>query len=311
VYERRRARILLAVLTLAALAFVTVDARAGEESPLERVRDGVHTVFGPLQDGLAGVLRPFTLATDTVTDFFRVRAENARLRTALEEEQQRTRSVADVARENEELRELLGARDELTARSEEFDVLTARVIALAPSNFEWTVTLNVGERDGVEGGMTVVNGDGLVGRIVHVGPTASRALLAIDRSFSAAVRIARNGEHGYLEGRGTNPLRFTLLDPEADVEEGDEVVTSTYDNAVFPDGLPIGQVSDAAPASGLLTREIEVLPYVDFTRLSHVLVILRAPPPPPLAEPVEADVDADEEPPEADGEDEEDGGDAP
>lgn len=310
-YERRRARILLAVLTLAALAFVTVDARAGEESPLERVRDGVHTVFGPLQDGLAGVLRPVTLATDTVTDFFRVRAENARLRAALEEEQQRTRSVADVARENDELRELLGAHDELTARSEEFDVLTARVIALAPSNFEWTVTINVGERDGVERGMTVVNGDGMIGRIVHVGPTASRVLLAIDRTFSAAVRIARTGEQGYLEGRGTNPLRFTLLDPEADVEEGDEVITSTYDNAVFPDGLPIGEVSDAAPPSGLLTREIEVLPYVDFTRLSHVLVILRSPPPAPLAEPMETDEGGTEEPPGADGEDEEDGGDAP
>jgi hypothetical protein len=64
VYERRRARILLAVLTLAALAFVTIDARAGDDNPVDRVRDGAHTVFGPLQDGLATALRPVTAAVD-------------------------------------------------------------------------------------------------------------------------------------------------------------------------------------------------------------------------------------------------------
>lgn len=286
-YERRRARILLAILTLAVLAFVTVDARAGEESPLDRVRDGVHTIFGPVQDGLAGVVRPVTLAGETVVDLFRTRSENARLRAELEQERRRTASVGDVTRENEELRALIDAHDELTARSDAYEMIAARVIALGPSNFEWTVTLSVGDRDGVEPGMTVIGGDGLVGRIVHVGPTASRALLAIDRSFSAAVRISRSGEHGFLEGRGPDPMRLTLIDPEGDVQVGDEVVTSTYDDAVFPDGLPIGVVSDAGSPSGLLTREVEVRPYVNFTRLSHVFVILRAPPPSPLPDPAE------------------------
>lgn len=281
-YERRRARILLAILTLAVLAFVTVDARAGEENPLDRVRDGVHTVFGPLQDGLAEVVRPVTLAGEAVGDIFRLRNENARLRAELERAQQRSVSMSDVARENEELRSLLDMRDELIARSDEYEVVSARVIALAPSNFEWTVTLSVGEGEGVEQGMTVMGGDGLVGRIVDVGPTASRALLAIDRSFSAAVRISRSGEHGFLEGRGPDPMLLTLIDPEGDVRPGDEVVTSTYDDAVFPDGLPIGVVAEAGSPSGLLTREVEVQPYVNFTGLGHVFVILRAPPPAPL-----------------------------
>ncbi len=288
-YERRRARILLAVLTLIALAFVTIDARAGEQNPIDRVRDGIHTVFGPLQDGLATTLRPVTAVVDGVNDLLRLRTDNERLRAELERERERRRSVADVERENEELRALLEMRENLTATSDEYETIGARVIALAPSNFEWTIVLDVGERDGVRVGMTVISGDGLVGRVVQVGDTASRVMLAIDRSFSAAVRIARSGEHGYLEGGGTDPFTLNLLDPEADVRVGDEVVTSTYEHATFPDGLPIGAVTSVDESGGVLSRRVQVGPYVDFTRLHHVLVILRAPPPEPLPEPVESD----------------------
>jgi rod shape-determining protein MreC len=287
VYERRRARILLAVLTLAALAFVTIDARAGEDNPVDRVRDGAHTVFGPLQDGLATALRPVTAAVDGVNDLLRLRTDNERLRAELERERERRRTIGDVERENEELRALLEMREGLVATSDEYETIGARVIALAPSNFEWTIVLDVGERDGVRRGMTVVSGDGLVGRVVQTSETASRVMLAIDRSFSAAVRIARTGEHGYLEGGGTEPFTLNLLDPEADVHVGDEIVTSTYEYATFPDGLPVGVVTEAGEAGGMLSRRVEVAPFVDFTRLDHVLVILRAPPAAPLPEPAE------------------------
>ena len=293
-YERRRARILLAVLTLVALAFVTIDARAGEANPIDRVRDGVHTVFGPLQDGLATTLRPITAVVDGVNDLLRLRTENQRLRAELERERERRRSVVDVERENVELRALLEMREHLTATSDEYEAIGARVIALAPSNFEWTVVLDVGERDGVREGMTVISGDGVVGRVVQVGDTASRVMLAIDRSFSAAVRIARTGEHGYLEGGGTEPFTLNLLNPEADVRVGDEVVTSTYEHATFPDGLPVGAITEVGDAGGMLSRRVQVGPYVDFTRLDHVMVILRSPPPEPLPDPSEFDDPADD-----------------
>jgi rod shape-determining protein MreC len=286
VYERRRARILLALFTLAALAFVTIDARAGEQNPLDRVRDGVGTLFGPLQDGVAATLRPVTALVDEVRDLARLRTDNAALRAALEEERQRQRAVADVLRENERLRALLDIRSDLVGRSDEFEIRAAHVIALAPSNFEWTVTIDVGERDGIEPNMPVITGEGLVGRVVQVGPRASRVLLAVDSNFSAAVRVARSGEHGYIEGGGTEPFRLTLIDPEADVAPGDEIVTSTYANALFPDGLPVGRVASVEGDLGLLQRHVLVRPFVDFTRLDRVLVILRAPPPDDAAIPV-------------------------
>lgn len=281
-YERRRARVLLSVLTLIVLALVTMDARAGDDSPLHRVRQGASTIFGPLQEGMSAVVRPFTLVTGEVSELLNLREENARLREELEEQRERRRVVADVTRENESLRDLLEVQRDLTATSDEFETITAQVIALAPSNFEWTVTLDVGDEQGVRRGMVVISGDGIVGRVVQAGPRVSRVLLAVDRSFSAAVRLARTGEHGYIEGGGTDPLRLQLLDPEADVRVGDEVVTSSYRNATFPDGLPVGRVDEVGEETGLLVRDVEVRPFVDFTQLTHVLVILRAPPVDPL-----------------------------
>ncbi|HEX2027472.1 MAG TPA: rod shape-determining protein MreC [Nitriliruptorales bacterium] len=281
-YDRRRARVLLAVLTLVSLALITIDERAGEDGPLSRARDGVATIFAPVQDGLATVVRPVGGLFAGIRDVVRLRDENARLQAELERLRERRRSLDDVVRENESLKGLLEQREELTAASEEHSFFAAEVVALAPSSFaEWTVTIDAGTRDGVQKDMTVIDGDGLVGRVVQSGPSHSRVLLAIDQNFAAAARIAESGEHGVLEGGDTEPMAFELLNPEADVRVGDEVVTSTYGNATFPDGIPVGAVSKVDKPTPSLSRTVDVQPFVDFTQLDVVLVILRAPPPDP------------------------------
>ena len=274
-YHRRRSRILLAVLVLTALALITVDFRGGEQGPMWRLRGLATTVFAPVQDGLSTVLSPVANAFSTVGDLFRLRDENATLKSRLDELSQRHRSFEDLERENEQLRSLLAMKE----RSG-FDVLPAQTISLGPSNYEWTITLDVGTDDGVAKDMVVINGDGLVGRVVQVTPNASRVLLAIDHNFSAAARDARMGETGPVDGRGGDLMVFHPLDPEAVIAVGDQVVTAAYDNGLFPAGIPIGEVEDVGEATTLLSRDVLVRPYVDFTRLDHVLVVLHTPPGP-------------------------------
>lgn len=290
-YERRRARTFFAVLTLASLLLITIDARGGGTGPLSRVRAGATAVFGPVQDGLAAAIEPVRGVGRSALELFRLRDENVRLRAELDRIIERRRSIEDLERQNRSLESLLDMREGLLARSDDYAFRAASVIGLAPSNFEWTITIDVGSRDGVERDMSVINGDGLVGRVVQVGPTASRVLLAVDRSFSAAVRMPRSGEHGFVEGGGTDPLRLTLIDPEADVRPDDEVVTASYRNATFPPGIPLGRIASVGELSGTLNRDIEVRPYVDYTTLQHVLVVLRTPPDValPVASPAAAD----------------------
>lgn len=274
-YNRRRARILLAILVLLALLLVTVDFRsdgAQGEGPLGQLRGVASTVFGPVQQGLTTIVSPLGDSVSAVGGLFDARAENARLRAQLEALQERRLSYDDVLRENEELRRLL----EIQERSS-LETAAAQVIATGPSNFEWTVTLAIGTDDGVARDMPVINGDGLVGRVIQTTADTSRVLLAVDPSFQAASSHAETGETGLLQGNGGEPMIYRPQDPEAEISVGDEIVTSQYSNGVFPAGIPIGTVASADESAGLLDRTVRVRPWVDFTRLQTVLVVLYDP----------------------------------
>jgi len=267
-FQRRRVRILLALFVAFAIALVTIDFRGGDEGILDRARGGVTAVFRPVQEGVATLVRPFGNLGRSVSELLAIREENERLRDRVAELEERRRAVSDLERENEEYRALL----DMAGRTE-LDVAAARVVALAPSNFEWTVTIDAGSEAGIERGMPVIDGDGLVGRVIQVTPNASRVLLAIDPSFSAAARSAEDGEVGIIGGRGGDPMVLRLLDPLANLQVGDQVVTSSYQGGVFPAGIPIGTVAAVGEGGSTLAPEVQVNPYVDFTGLHHVLVV--------------------------------------
>ncbi len=314
-FQRRRAGILLAVIVFASLVLITFDFRGDDQGPLERLRSGVGTVLQPIQDGVTTLVTPLGDAADRIGELFRIRTENQQLRERVAELEERTAARTDLQRENRELRELLEIADRT-----ELDTVAARVIALAPSNFEWTVTIDVGTDDGVARGMPVISGDGLVGRVIQSSRGASRVLLAIDPNFAAAARTARVGEVGTIAGRGSDPILLRLLDPEADVEPGDEITTASYDHGIFPAGIPVGEVREVVDGQGRLYREAQVSPYVDFSRLHHVMVVRtdEVSPLPPfdagddldleVPEPDDPDdeVDADDDDGEADDENDED-----
>ena len=274
-YHRRRARLVLILLVISALVLVTIDFRASDddgEGPLDRARGVITTVFRPVQDGLITLVRPIGDAASSITDVFALRSENERLRAQVEALSERHRSVDDLERENTELRELLAISDR-----GQLETVTARTVALGPSYFEWTVTIDVGTDDGVARGMPVINGDGLVGRVFQTTSSASRVLLAIDPNFSAAARVVEQGEVGNLSGRGSDPMLFNPLDPEAEIGVGDELVTSSYDGGAFPGGIPIGLVADVGDTATRLTQDVQIRPFVNYTRLDHVLVIVQEP----------------------------------
>lgn len=273
-FQRRRARVLLAAFVLVALVLVTVDFRSPQpdEGLGGSMRAAAATVLGPVQDGLAVVVRPVANAAGSVTELFRLREENARLRAQLALVEERRLSYDDVVRENEQLR----AQADMASRLD-VETVQAQIIAQGASNFEWTATINVGSDDGVIRDMAVVNGDGLVGRIIATTGSTARILLAVDPNFGAATRIAESGQVGVLSGNANEPLVFEPLVTEAVIEVGQEVVTSSYSGGTFIPGLPVGTVVSADYEVGQLVRRVEVLPYVNFTALDLVSVVLNLP----------------------------------
>ncbi|MEU0522650.1 rod shape-determining protein MreC [Streptomyces niveus] len=272
--DTRESRLLLVLLIAIAFALITVDIRGGEASPVDGARQAAATVFGPVQNGVAKAVDPVGNAIGAVRD-----------------SGGRHDRVTALERENAALKQRLGSDDRNRSRVRELDKLlktagagqygikAAEVIAIgAAQGFSWTVTIDAGANDGVKRDMTVLNGDGLVGRVTTVGPNTATVLLANDPDFTVGTRMEKSDELGFATGQGDQPLNVQLLNGKAKVKNGDRLVTfgSSKDRPFVP-GVPVGQVVRVDPAAGDLTRDIFVRPYVGFSKLDIVGVVVQAP----------------------------------
>jgi rod shape-determining protein MreC len=265
----RRLRLLLVVLVMASITIVTIDFRSSGNGPLEKIGHVALTVLSPIQHGLIKIFRP---VGNFFAGFTEVPSMRARIRT-LENENASLKggqnSVADLERENENLRKLLQLRDRYN-----LDTISAQVIGVSPSNFERIVFIDHGTKQGVRKDMPVIAGDGLVGRVVRVTRSSAEVLLLIDRTSAVASRVTSSGETGLLEGDGTETPHLELFNPDAVVNVGDRIVTSGYDKGLFPPGIPIGTVMSAPPARSNLSRIVDIRLAVDFSTLDYVLIVV-------------------------------------
>lgn len=267
-FSHRRGRLFLIVAVVFGMTLITIDMRGGGDGGASSLRSGATAVFSPVQSAVRWFVSPIGNATQSVRELTRIRRDNQALRDRLEVLEQRFVSRRDLERENTELRALLAMKDRSSIQ-----MVPARTVAISPSNFEWIITIDVGRVDGIERNMPVINGDGLVGRIYSVGERSSRVIALIDPSFSVTVRLATSGHVGVLDGRGAELLALRLLDPRAQIAAGDEIVTSSFDAGLYPEGIPVGVVRSIEQSASQLVTDVVVNPYVDFTQLGHVLVL--------------------------------------
>ncbi|MDP8969897.1 MAG: rod shape-determining protein MreC [Actinomycetota bacterium] len=271
--DRRRSRTLLAVLLLVALVLLTVDYRQGDEGSVAVLQRGALAVFGPVQEGFATVVRPVGDLLRSVGELGGLREQNRQLQADIERLRREQLSLADLRRQNEELRVLLGMRQRL-----DFDETTAaQVIARPPGSFEWTVLLDAGADQGLREGQPVINADGLVGKVTEVTSSNARVQLLSSPSASYVVRVAETGEDGLLRGRGTDPFQLEIIDPQVTVQPGAKVVTRAFQGTAIPDGIPVGVVQEPSAPQPRGTRFLSVRPYVDFNQLNFVAVVLDPP----------------------------------
>ncbi|MFF7530661.1 rod shape-determining protein MreC [Streptomyces bobili] len=272
--DTRESRLLLVLLVAVAFALITVDIRGGEDSPVDGARQAASAVFGPIEDGVASAVDPVGNAVSAVRDS----GERHDRLAALEKENAALEAKLGSDDRN---RSRLAQLDKMlkTAGAGQYGIKGAQVIAIgAAQGFSWTVTIDVGAHDGITRDMTVLNGDGLVGRVTTVGPDTATVLLASDPDFTVGTRMEASDELGFASGQGDRPLRVELLNGKAEVRKGDRLVTfgSQADKPFVP-GVPVGVVSRVDPSGGDLTRTLYVTPYVSFTKLDIVGVVVEAP----------------------------------
>jgi rod shape-determining protein MreC len=278
VYERpRRARTVLAVLLAAAIVLITIDFRQPDGGPVDRLQRLAIAVFGPLQQGASAVVRPVADLVGGVAELGGLRRDNRRLEDEVARLRAQERTYADVLEENRRLRGALGMAKRCGCRT-----VGASVVASSGSNFQLSVTVDAGSRQGVKRDMAVVDADGLVGRVTQVTADYATVLLVTDPASGVAATLARGKAPGILKGSGEQLLSFQPVRAGTKVQRGDPVVTQGYQGSVFPAGLPIGVVERVDPAgSASLVPRVAVRPYASLGALDGVAIVVERPTPPP------------------------------
>lgn len=275
--RRRPSKSLFAVLTLACLTAITVDYQRDSSSPFEPARTALGDVLGPVQEGAAVVARPlheipgFFEANESLrADIAKLQAENANLRGQLA-------TTSEVRYRAAELDGLLQA-----SRSSGFALVPARVVAVGPAqSFSWTVTIDAGTSSGIHPDMTVINNDGLVGRVTHASAGSATVLLVIDQESVVGARLGSNAEVGFLQGRGEidgdGRLDLDLVDNSETPGRHDVVVTfGSRNGAPYVEGVPIGQVEAVFSSPREMAKHAVIKPFVDFSSLDLVGVVVNA-----------------------------------
>lgn len=274
-HGRRPSRGLLVLLLLACFTVITLDVHGGPHSPVAPLRAAVGTVFGPVEDVAASAVRPFR----AVPEFFHttggLRAEVARLRAQNDALHSRLATSTYARNQAAELDGLLR-----TSRDTGYALVPARVIAMgAAQSFTRTVTIDAGTSSGVYPDMTVLNNDGLVGRVVRADRTTATVLLIVDQESVVGGRLGSSMELGFLRGRGetgnAGRLDLQLVDRSITPQRGDVVVSwgSSHDRP-YVAGIPIGRVESVYSSPRELSTRAVIAPFVDFSSLDLVGVVV-------------------------------------
>ncbi|MBI2104241.1 MAG: rod shape-determining protein MreC [Candidatus Omnitrophica bacterium] len=150
--------------------------------------------------------------------------------------------------------------------------LVALVIGRSTIPTQQTVLLDHGERQGLSRESVILDAAGLVGRVTELHAATALVTLLTDPESRVAALVERSRETGLLVGRGRGRCELLYLDVDADVQEGDRVVTAGL-GGQFPKGMPLGTVGQVVRDEQVGAAWASVAPAARLGRLEEVLCL--------------------------------------
>ena len=175
-------------------------------------------------------------------------------------------------RESESQRLLLAQLLKLARANPEYSYLAAQVIGRDVSPYLQYVLVDRGRADGLLPDMPVLAADGLVGIVTEATASAAKVLLITDPTLVVNVRVQRSRVEGQLRGSGPGLLRLDFLPMEAQLEAGDQLVTSGI-GGKFPPNLQAGTITSVRRRDYDVFQEADVQSAINFSNLELVLII--------------------------------------
>jgi rod shape-determining protein MreC len=158
---------------------------------------------------------------------------------------------------------------------ERYKLIPAKVVTNELEKQNNLLTINKGEADGVEEGMGVACGKGVVGVVFKTSSHYSIVIPVLNVE-SSRISCAIRG-HGYFgvlrwDGRDAGIAYVEDIPRHARFKRGDWVETNGY-SSIFPAGVLVGQIKEVYNSRDGLSYRLQVRLSTDFGNLRDVVVI--------------------------------------
>lgn len=225
-------------------------------------------ITAPLQRVTALPVYLFHIFSDNLLSKQALLKENNHLRSELLLAHVQLQKLDSLEQENSELSVLLNLTKQPKTK-----FLAAKLLAFNVGGLDQQITVDKGKADGLYVGQPVIDGYGLVGQVVLVGPKTSKVLLITDNKSAVPVMIARNGIRLIAIGaeHGKN-LELVNTPGTIDIKKGDFLVTSGMGQR-FPAGYAVGRIKSIKHVLGDRFMKILITPSAHVNSSRHVLLI--------------------------------------
>ncbi len=236
------------------------------------VQSGITSFLIPMEKGLNSLGEWTGKNRERMKTVDELIEENESLNTQIERLKAQISSMENNLSELDDLRDLLDMKEIYP----DYPMVGARIISKDPGNWYNSFIIDKGSNDGIKKDMNVIADNGLAGIVTDVSATHSTVRGIIDDTSNVSGMISKSSElciiGGDLKLMEEGLLNVELISADAEVVDGDEVVTSYISDKFLP-GLLIGYITDVSSDSSMLTQSAHLTPQVDFENITNVLVI--------------------------------------
>ncbi len=217
--------------------------------------------------------------SETATDFFgkfvnaqEYYEQNQQLREEIAELREDMVDYDKIKRENEQLKELAGLKEE----DPNIQMVAATVVARDPSERFGAFTIDKGSLHGIKVRDTVITAEGLVGVVTEVGEVYSKVTTILSPELKIGAMEQGTGEIGIVTGTVAlseeNSCKLSNLGTDSEIKEGDLIVTSGA-GGIYPKGVIIGKAGTIQTEEHGITSYTKVTPVFDVKTVKQVFII--------------------------------------
>lgn len=246
------------------IALLVFDARF---RTLEALRQALSVVTQPLQMLAQSPAQVVEIAAGYFSSVAVLQDENSRLKRQQIEGAATLLRTQQLESENQRLRRLLG----VTERQEATGLVT-RILYAARDPFSRRIVVDKGQQDDISPGQPVADDAGIVGQVTRVFPFVSEVTLISDKDQAVPVQIVRNGLRSVVFGLGDGRLELRFMPANADVQNGDMLVTSGLDGVFLP-GFPVAKVIHIERDASYSFARIYCVPIAGVENFGEVMVL--------------------------------------